>query len=88
MLIIIHNTFYISLRFGMRKWYKPVPHLLQKLVESCLGKRQTNWVQSHLYFHWALNTSEPQLDLVHTELVGLLQKANVTTMDQDSGMKG
>lgn len=75
----------------MRKQYKPVPHWLQKLVERCLGKRQTNWVQSHLYNHQAVvsrNISEPQLDLVHTELVGLLQKARMTTMDQDSGMKG
>lgn len=91
MLIIIQNTFCMSWRFWHEKKVFPSATFAGEVIERCLGKRQPNWVQSHLYFHWAVvlpTVSEPQLDFVHRELAGLLQKTRRTSMDQDLGMKG
>lgn len=87
---VIH-IFCMSWRFWHEKKVVASATFAEKIVERSLEKRQPNWVQSHLHFLWTVvlvTISEPQLDFVHGELAGLLQKAKRTVMDQDLGMKG
>lgn len=75
--------------FGMRKRYFPVLRLLGKLVEKFKEKAaKLGPASPALPLGSNVTISEPQLDFVHRELAGLLQKAKRTARDQDRGMKG
>lgn len=73
----------------MRTRYFPVLHLLRKLVEMFKEKAaKLGPASPALPLGSNVTISEPQLDFVHRQLAGLLQKARRTARDQDLGMKG